>query len=204
MRGSHELANVVRQMVKQAMADMAWPQIYLISGYDQQNVAVKVNVNIDPTMQPIESNWMPLGAIGVGNGWGVSVGPQIGDQVLVVFENGDINSGVIVARLFSTQAQPMPVPSGEIWAMHSTGSSLKFTTNGDVNLNTAGNLNATVAGNAIIKAASIVLKNAGTALKALLNSAFATWAAGHSHPANGAPPSVLPDSTMQTTIVQAE
>ena len=59
---------------------------------------------------------MPLGAIGIGNGWGVAVGPQIGDQVLVVFEGGDFSSGTIVARVFSVAQQAPAVPSGEIWA----------------------------------------------------------------------------------------
>jgi phage baseplate assembly protein gpV len=90
---------------------------------------------------------MPLGAIGIGNGWGVAVGPQIDDQVLVVYENGDASSGTIVARIFSVAQQAPAVPSGEIWALHETGSFVKLVTSGDIDVSTAGNLNATVTGN---------------------------------------------------------
>ncbi len=123
----------MRQHARAAMDHLSWPGVYLITAYDGKG-CVKVNVQIDPTQPTIESNWMPLGCIGVGNGWGIAVGPQIGDQVLCVFEGGDFSSGVVVARLFSTQAQPMPVPAGEIWNVHSSGSSLKFTNDGKVTL----------------------------------------------------------------------
>lgn len=155
-RGSSLMANSMRQQARAAMADLSQPRIYLISAYDGQG-SVKVNVTYDPGGTVYESNWMPLGCIGVGNGWGLMVGPQIGDQVLCIFENGDFNSGVVVARLFSSQAQPLAVPSGEIWAVHKTGTSLKFTTNGDCDLNVTGNLNATVTGNIVASATAATI-----------------------------------------------
>ena len=145
-RGHSLLANAVLQQAKRAMESRKTSGIYLISSYDGEG-SVKVNVSFDPGTPPVESNWMPLGCIGVGNGWGVMVGPQIGDQVLVEFENGDVDSGVVVARLYSTVAQAMAVPSGEIWVVHQSTSSLKFKANGDINIVGNANLNATVAGN---------------------------------------------------------
>jgi len=143
-----KFANAVRQQASMADSHLSWPMLATISSYDASNHAVKVTVEpTDPGDEPTESNWMPLGAIGIGNGWGVAVGPQIGDQVMAVFEHGDFSSGTIVARIFSVAQKAPAVPSGEIWALHSTGSFIKMVTSGDIDVNTAGNLNATVTGN---------------------------------------------------------
>lgn len=232
-RGASEFANAVRQQARLAASEYALPSLATISSYDASNHAVKVIIQpVDPEVGEVESNWMPLGAIGIGNGWGFAVGPQIGDQVLVVYENGDISSGVIVARIFSV-GQPAPaIPSGEIWALHSTGAFIKMVTSGDIAVNAARNLNVTVAGNmtstvggnanvtatgsatikaasAVVQAAAIKLQNAGSALQNLLNSLFAQWAATHIHSngnggANTGTPVTPPPASGQTSIVQAE
>ncbi len=135
MKEFTEFANAVRQQAQMAGNGMAWPRLATISSYDASNHAVKVTIQpVDPVVGPIDSNWMPLGAIGIGNGWGIAVGPQIGDQVMVVYEGGDFSSGVIVARIFSVAQQAPAVPSGEIWAIHKAGALLKFHNNGTVEL----------------------------------------------------------------------
>jgi len=131
-----------------AMGDITMPEHATISSYDASSHAVKVLIQ----PEEIESNWMPLGAIGIGNGWGVAVGPQIGDQVMVVFEHGDRSSGSIVGRYFSTSQQAIPVPSGEIWMVHQKQSALKLTNDGKVSVNSASDTNVTVGGNANITA----------------------------------------------------
>lgn len=129
------LANAIRQQARMSQTDYALPRLATISSYDASNHAVKVILQpIDPAIGEQESNWMPLGAIGIGNGWGVAVGPQINDQVLVVYENGDFSSGVIVGRVFSVAQQAPAVPSGEIWAVHQAGAFLKFHGDGTVAL----------------------------------------------------------------------
>ena len=231
---SHEhnqLADAIRQQLRLAMNDLMLPRVCPISSYDGKG-SVKVTVRSDPGSEPIESNWMPLGCIAVGSGWGVMAGPQLGDQVMVAFEGGDVNSGVVIARLYSALAPAMPVPSGEIWAVHETGSSLKFVTSGDVDVNAAANLNASVAGNlvataagnatvtatgsatikaasAVVQAASIALQNSGASLLKLLNSAFSTWAANHVHSngnggADTGGPTTSPPAAGQTSVVSAE
>lgn len=148
------LANAIRQQARMSTNDYALPRLATISSYDASNHAVKVILQpVDPELGEQESNWMPLGAIGIGNGWGVAVGPQINDQVMVVYENGDFSSGTIVARVFSVQQQAIPVPSGEIWMVHQSTSALKFLANGDVTLHVAGNYTETVTGTATRTAA---------------------------------------------------
>lgn len=190
----------IRQQALAAARDTSLPRIATISSYDGKG---SVKVNIQP--QNIESGWMPLGAIGVGNGWGVSVGPQIGDQVMVVFAHGDFTSGTIVARIHSVVAQPMPVPTGEIWAVHATTTSIKFLTNGDLDMTTAGNLNATVAGNltanvtgtASIYAAIVNIGGAVETLRKLVTDAMVAFFNSHTHTSQspGTPTSV-PNQTM--------
>lgn len=133
------LANAIRQQARMSTNDYALPRLATISSYDASNHAVKVILQpVDPEIGQQESNWMPLGAIGIGNGWGVAVGPQIGDQVMVVYENGDFSSGSIVGRYFSVAQQAPAVPSGEIWAVHKQGQFLKLTNDGKVSIQDSG------------------------------------------------------------------
>lgn len=206
-RGSNQLSNAIRQQARMAITDLALPNCYLISSYDGKG---NVKVTIEPGT---ESNWMPLGGIGVGSGWGVAVGPQIGDQVMVVFEHGDVNSGVVTARIHSVQAPAMAVPSGETWIVHQSTTSIKLVTNGDLDITTAGNLNATVAGNmsanvtgnasiasaamAAITAPVIQLGATGQSLLKLVTSAMVSFFNAHTHTSTtpGTPTST-PNQTM--------
>lgn len=216
-----KLANAIRQQARTSQAEFTTPRLATISSYDASNHAVKVIVQpVDPELGEQESNWMPLGAIGIGNGWGVAVGPQINDQVLVVYENGDFSSGTIVARVFSVAQQAIAVPSGEIWAVHQTGSFIKMVTSGDIDVSAAGNLNATVAGNmtanvtgnssttatnasvtatgtASITAPAIKLGATGQTLMQFVTSAMVAFFNSHTHTSEspGAPTST-PNQTM--------
>jgi phage baseplate assembly protein gpV len=132
MNGHAQLAEVMRRQGSTPEQAYSKARHGTISSYDMTNHSVKV------LLQPenIESNWMPLGAIGVGNGWGIVTGPQIGDQVHVNFAEGDFHSGVIVGRVFSISQPPPAVPSGETWMVHSTGTYVKLLTAGDLSINT--------------------------------------------------------------------
>lgn len=211
------LANVVRQQASLSSNDRTEPKLCTISSYDPANHAVQVLIQ----PQGIPSNWMPLGAVGIGNGWGVAVGPEIGDQVLVSFEGADSEGGVIVARIFSVAQQAIAVPSGEIWAVHKTGSYLKFMTDGDVALHVQGNLSGTVVGNmdanvignvsveaggsasvtaagsASVTAPTINLGAAGQALRKFVTDAFVALFNGHTHTSeNPGIPTSTPNQTM--------
>lgn len=221
MKAFAEFANAVRQQSQASASGMAWPRPMTISSYDPDSHAVKVTLQpVDPDVGQQDSNWMPLGAIGIGNGWGVAVGPQIGDQVLVVYEHGDFTSGIIVARIFSVEQSAPAVPSGEIWALHQSGSFIKLVSNGDINVTTKGNLTAvvagdmtaTVAGNASItsKMASIVasvsaaitapaisLGASGQTLVQFVTSAMVAFFNGHTHTsASPGSPTSAPNQTM--------
>jgi phage gp45-like len=136
------LANQMREQALAAGNASAEPRHATISSYDPSAHAVKVLVQPENE----ESGWMPLPAVAIGNGFGFAVGPNIGDQVLVNFPHGSFEAGVIVGRYFDAVNQAIAVPSGEIWAVHKSGSSLKFLTNGDVQMVVKGNYTETVTG----------------------------------------------------------
>lgn len=144
MSGHQQLAEAMRRMGQTPGYAYSLPRQATISSYDPNAYAVKV------MLQPenIESNWMPLGALAVGNGWGIVAAPQIGDQVQVVFAEGDFHSGVVVARVFSTQAAPPVVQAGEMLLRHSSGSFIRFNADGSISSsgtwNHTGTLNASV------------------------------------------------------------
>ena len=123
------LANAMRQ---QQTDDLTGPRTGTITSYDPGNGVVKVAIQPEGR----ETNWIPLDCPGVGNGWGFQIGPQIGDEVTVSFDSSDPNLGKVTARHTNSQNQPMPVPSGEIWAVHHSGSLLKFNNDGTVTLHT--------------------------------------------------------------------
>ena len=124
-----DLANAMRQ---QQTDDLTGPRTGTITSYDPGNGVVKVAIQPEGR----ETNWIPLDCPGVGNGWGFQIGPQIGDEVTVSFDSSDPNLGKVTARHTNSQNQPMPVPSGEIWAVHQSGSLLKFNNDGTVTLHT--------------------------------------------------------------------
>lgn len=104
-----------------------------ISGYDPGSHCVKVTIQPDG----YDTGWIQLSALGVGNGWGVMTGPQIGDEVSVTFDGGDPQLGKVTGRYFNDDRPPPPVPAGETWIVHQSGSLLKFNTDGTVTLHSA-------------------------------------------------------------------
>jgi len=107
-----------------------------ITAYNPNTYSVKVQY------QPsgLESGWLPILTPYVGSGWGLQVGPSVGDLVTVTFQEGDQKVGVVIGSLFNTSDKPQAVPSGEFWLQHKSGSLLKFLNNGDVQLTTSRDL----------------------------------------------------------------
>ncbi|WP_248769056.1 phage baseplate assembly protein V [Pseudomonas sp. MWU12-2345] len=130
------IGTLMNSMRQHGGTDNTGPRVGVISGYDPANGCVKVDLQPDGR----ETNWIQLDSPGVGNGWGVQIGPQIGDEVTVSFESGDPNLGKVVARHTNMQDRPLPVPSGEIWMVHQSGSLLKFHNDGTVEIKAAGGM----------------------------------------------------------------
>ena len=87
-------------------------------------------------LQPegVLTDWIPLKAMMVGNGFGVFMAPTVGEACEVDFQEGDASAGSAGWRFFNNVERPLNVPAGEIWLVHSTGASIKMATSGSITL----------------------------------------------------------------------
>lgn len=117
----------------------------------------------------------------------------------------DLSDGFVLPGVTSVPRVPTGISTSQVQLRTWDGSTAIGIDSGkNVNITVNGNANVTASGTAKVSAASILLQNTGAALKTLLNSAFAAWAAAHTHPANNTPPSTPPPANGETSVVQAE
>lgn len=208
--------NRTHSEIRKAMeAGQASARMGTIDSYDPATHMAKVMIQ----PEAILTGWMPLHTAYVGNGFGFYVGPNIGDQVTVIHQEGNPGSGIIMGRVNDDQSVPPNVPSGEAHLIHSSLSFLKFTNDGNVSLNThqdfvvttTGKLNATcqgdaditTQGNANVTAQAINLGSSGGTLMTLLMHTFKAFFNAHVHGSSAPPTTPLTDSYF-TTVVKAD
>lgn len=216
----HELANAMRTHAEAAAGRLPKSRMATISSYNAATHSVKVTFQGVGDSDLTETSWLPLGAVGVGNGFGVLSAPNIGDMVMVAFTDGSHAAPKIVGRFFSNVNVPPAVPAGETWIVHKSGSGLKFRNNGNVELVTNANLSATVGGamtanvtgaasvtsaqSAAITAPAITLGSSGQSLLQFITSAFQALFNGHTHNETGsvtqAPNQQMSASHMTSTV----
>lgn len=119
-----------------AVAHLAFSRAGIVQNYDPDRHAVRVE------LQPegILTGYIPVKEPWVGNGWGMYAPPSIGDEVDVHFLQGAKDSSSVGGRFYSARTKPLPVPSGEFWLVHKTGSLLKFKNDGSVEISANTNL----------------------------------------------------------------
>lgn len=155
-----------------ARGALAAPRLGLVSSYDPDNYAVKVKLQPPPDEGPeLETGWLPLWSPWVGNQWGLYCPPQVDDQVLVLFEEGDVRRGVCLGALYSEEEKPLSVPSKEFWLVHEQGSYLKFTNDGNVQIHSNKDLIATCDGGL----QATVSGDANVHVNGTINSTAPTW-----------------------------
>jgi phage baseplate assembly protein V len=142
-----QLRDAIVDLAQQAAAAFMPARFGIVTSYDPDNYAVKVE------LQPegVETGWCPIKTALAGNGFGMYAGPAKGDQAAMIFQEGDALVGICIGFLPSDEDRPPSVPSGEIHAIHKSGAFLKFTNDGKVTLETeAGffiNADTTIVGN---------------------------------------------------------
>ena len=139
------LLNIIRREALRVLGTRATVQAATVSSYDPANHAAKVLYQPENT----ESGWLPVGSLGVGNGFGVYFAPNVGDQVMVHFLNGQREAGVIGPRLYSDADRPLNVPAGELWLMQSPTCGIKLQ-GGDAITVIGATLNASITGDGTI------------------------------------------------------
>lgn len=218
MHAFHALSNGMRfqsGIGKNASSDV---RIGLITSYNPSDCTVKISLQpVDESnAAPSQTGWIPLAT----SFMGLVGAPTINDQVVVVFQEGSLNSGIVIGKIYSDEDIPPPVPAGEWWLTHPSGTFIKVKNNGDVEItanndlkvNTiSGNVDVTAAAdvninavNANVLAQAINLSNGGTLLK-LVTEALETLYNAHTH--GGGPPPDMPfqmTNAQLTTIVKAE
>ncbi len=152
------LLSQMRMQAQIAMSSRATTLIGIVNGYDPNTYTARVLLQPNNTL----SGWLPILSPWVGNGFGLFVPPNIGDVVEVQFQEGSYAVGMICSRRFNNDARPLPVPSGEAWLVHESGSFIKLTNDGKISINgnteidiTSSTVNITVSGNCTVQATEV-------------------------------------------------
>ena len=132
------MQNVIRREAERVVSRVALPRMGVVTGYDPAHYAAKV------ALQPSgeETGWLPLATTWSGDGWGDYNPPSPGDVVDVHFQEGSKEAGFVSQRFYSLVTRPLPVPSGESWRVHRSGSFLKFRGDGTVEIHAATQINS--------------------------------------------------------------
>lgn len=127
------------------------PRFGVVASFDPNTYAARV------TLQPekVLSGWLPVLSSWVGSGWGLACPPSLGDQVLVLPQEGHADHGVIVGRAYSDQIRPPmlngnPIPSGEAVLFHASGAYLRLGNDGSFILCAASGKQVTVQGDLVV------------------------------------------------------
>ena len=126
-----QLLNVMRAQSKMADNGRAQTRFGLVSSYDPANYSAKVILQPDG----LETGWLPVLSMWVGNGWGLFAPPSVGDMVEVGFIQDDSEAGFVNLRGFNDTDRPLTVTSGEFWLQHKNGAFFKLLNNGSATLN---------------------------------------------------------------------
>jgi len=172
-----KLLNQMRVHARMAMSNVAYTRMGTISSFDPINYYVKVILEPHDPMEPNTSlsGWLPLLSPWVGGNWGMFAPPTIGAACAVHFSEGSSQGGFVSLLTFNSSFRPLAVDAGEFWLVHQTGSFIKLTNNGNIEISA----NSTVNINA--ENVKIGKLSAGNLMK-LLNESAATVYNSHTHP----------------------
>jgi phage baseplate assembly protein V len=126
----NHLLNAIKAQAELQGNGTARNRMGIVTGYDQDNYSVKVELQPDG----LKTGWLPLLSAWGGNGWGMFAPPIIGSVVEVSFIENDIESGFVNLKLFSDVHRPLSVQSGEFWLVHQNGALFKLLNNGAATL----------------------------------------------------------------------
>lgn len=135
-----QLLNALKSYSETQDGLVAQPRFAKVTSVDPKMGTVRVQLQPEGVL----TGWLPVSSAWVGNGWGLSCPPNLGDQVLVVPQEGDAENGIVIGRVWSQDVVVPETPVGELWLTHKSGSSIKLTNDGTVtvkgDLHVAGNI----------------------------------------------------------------
>lgn len=126
-----QITNRMRLEAQRVVDSKAKTRIGIIDSYDQGSYSIKVRLQPDNTI----TGWMPLGTLAAGPGWGFMIGPTLGQQIEVEFQEDGHEVPVGGLRFHDVVNSPsangqVGPPAGEWWMVHESGSQFKFTNDG--------------------------------------------------------------------------
>jgi phage baseplate assembly protein V len=124
------LSNIIKSHATNLDQSAGQVKFGTVTSVNVKNSTARVMIQPDGVL----SGWLPIVSHWVGNGWGMVCPPSPGDQVLLVPQEGDIEQGIIIGRVFSAKQTPPPAPGGEFWLVHETGSFLKLCNDGTIRI----------------------------------------------------------------------
>ncbi len=120
--------NLVKAQSAQIDQGWAQPRLGVVASVDPATCTARVIVQPEGVL----SGWLPILSSWIGAGWGMTCPPSPGDQVLLNWQEGDAEQGIILGCLWSTVASTPQTPVGELWLTHKTGSFLKLQNDGSI------------------------------------------------------------------------
>jgi uncharacterized protein involved in type VI secretion and phage assembly len=185
-----DLLNLMRLHARIAMSNIALTRMGTIASFDNTTWMATVIIEPQDLDNPSASLSSPIPVLSqmVGDQWGIFTPPAIGSACMVHFSEGSPNAACVSLFAFNQSFRPLPVPAGEMWLVHQSGSYIKLTNDGSV----------TISGNA----ANLGLISAGNLQNLLLKSASDVFNT-HTHASNGAPPTQQMTSADWTQYTEA-
>lgn len=105
------LKNLIRREIAASMAQVKHLRIGKVDSWDKEKHVAKVKLQPGDQL----TGWLPVGGgVGAGKKRGFAHGLTKDDHVLVLFQGGSLQTGIIIQRLWSDKDDPIPnVESGE-------------------------------------------------------------------------------------------
>lgn len=147
----------IRRIVSEFMEGTFISKKGTVTSYDP--ATHKAKVMIQP--EGLETGWLPIVTMLVGDGFGLSFGLSGGDEVLVHFEGGDLNAGVIAGALYASEA-PYPAKPKSFMLTHTSGSYIRMFNDGTVQVNAEDHLFLKSNDKLTLSAPGLVVFNYGT------------------------------------------
>lgn len=190
----NSLLNIMRRQASTVVGNLAQTKLGTISSYDPSTYTVKVLlIEGDNDNKPLLTGWLPVFSPWIGNNWGLFCPPTPGDLCEVHFQEGDLQNGYVGLRSFNDVEKPLPVASKEFWLVHESGSSIKLTNDGKININ----------GNVELDLLSSVVKiGVENQVKKLVTEAFISAFNSHRHTipsgTSGVPTAIIGNEVLTT------
>jgi phage baseplate assembly protein V len=201
------LLNQIRGEAERVMGHVSQTRFGVVDGVDPAAHAVRVKMQPEGAL----TGWLPVMALSVGAGWGLHALPAIGAQVVVGFQEGSAEAGVVLGALYSRKQPPPATPAGAIWLTSENGARLQLNADGTVDFHAvqlrldADTLASIVsAAVASVTAPEILLGAAGQTVRGLLTDVARGVFNTHTHPApngtTGIPNEQMGADSMTSTV----